>query len=1164
MHLKQLKLAGFKSFVDPTVVHFPSQLVAVVGPNGCGKSNIIDAVRWVMGESSAKNLRGESMTDVIFNGSSNRKPVGQASVELVFDNSLGRLTGPFASYGEIAVKRVVTRDGDSSYYLNGSRCRRRDITDIFLGTGAGSRGYSIIGQGTISRLIEAKPEELRAFLEEAAGVSKYKERRRETLQRIEHTRDNLNRVADIREELDKQLQRLERQAKAAERYTVLKEEEKICRAEILALRWQDYTQQQLSKQRELHALAIRYEQQQSLLTGSNKERTILNEQLQDANDNSQQIQAAFYQLGTEIARLEESIQQQDREKKRLEHDRQQMQDDWQIADEQLKQDKEELQNSQYQAVYLEEQLHQLRIKFKEKEDLWQESQVQQREWESRWQEIQNATNSVKSELQVTQVKAQHLELRRQQIGLRLEKLLQEQAAISLTDLQQTRTELESKQAKLKETQEFDEAQLKQGNEQSNLLRTQLQETEQQLHQLQDDFHRQNSEHAALIAAQKAARQSKTHNRQVVKEWSNKPKLMDILHVEPQWQSVCEMVLTDALHAYVLDDFEELWPQWSQCETQGESVVTMRPVLNKQQAYPCLADKIKGAIPASVPNLEHIYTAEHVEQAMSWLPYLAEHESVVTAHGFWLGKGWVKLAHPEEQDELGFLGRQQKIADLGGVVDTLQQQITEIRALRDHYHAQLQQSLNYVELYRLNLAGSNESLRISMNALTANEQAIQQAERQMVMLSTEREELQMSLEDTATELLGITEQVSLLENQFNDYELQHAYFIEEKQNWLHTLATQSKEVEDLRHILHQAEKEHDREITKTQQLTDRIEREQERLNVLQERLEHLALLCVQSAAPETKLREQLTEQLMKHNEIESQLTQSHEQLLQIRSEVERVEQSILNHDRELRLVQESIAQTRMQEQELSVRASSVHESLDELGLQASSLLEHIPQGTTQSMREDELIALSEKIKRLGAINLAAIEEFAAQQQRKLYLDEQYEDLSQALATLETAIDKMDRETRLRLENTFDEVNASFKALFPRLFGGGKAQLELTCDNLLEAGIVVMAQPPGKRNSTIHLLSGGEKAMTAVALVFAIFQLNPSPFCMLDEVDAPLDDVNVGRFCALVKEMSQFVQFLFITHNKVTMELADHLMGVTMREPGVSRLVAVDVKEALTME
>lgn len=434
MHLKQLKLAGFKSFVDPTTVHFPSRLVAVVGPNGCGKSNIIDAVRWVMGESSAKNLRGESMTDIIFNGSSNRKPVGQASVELVFDNSLGRLTGPFASYGEIAVKRVVTRDGDSFYYLNGTRCRRKDITDIFLGTGAGARSYSIIGQGTVSRLIEAKPEELRVYLEEAAGVSKYKERRRETLQRIEQTRDNLTRVADIREELGKHLQRLERQAKAAERYTILKEDEKICRAEIQALKWQEYSEKQTVKQHELQELAIRNEQQQSMLTNGYKERIVLNEQLQDAIDQSQLIQDSLYHSGTEIARLEEAIQQQEREKKRLENDRQQMQVDSQLIEEQLKLDNEELHNSKLRAQQLEEHLHHLKMEFKEQESLWQEKQKEQSQWEKVWQEVQTKSNAIKNEYQLTQAKLQHIEQKRHQVLVRLEKLNLEQSAISLDDL----------------------------------------------------------------------------------------------------------------------------------------------------------------------------------------------------------------------------------------------------------------------------------------------------------------------------------------------------------------------------------------------------------------------------------------------------------------------------------------------------------------------------------------------------------------------------------------------------------------------------------------------------------------------------------------------------------------------------------------------------------
>lgn len=1164
MHLKQLKLAGFKSFVDSTVVHFPSQLVAVLGPNGCGKSNIIDAVRWVMGESSAKNLRGESMTDVIFNGSTNRKPVGQASVELVFDNSLGRLTGPFASYGEIAVKRVVTRDGESNYFLNGSRCRRRDITDIFLGTGAGARGYSIIGQGTISKLIEAKPEELRAFLEEAAGVSKYKERRRETLQRIAHTQDNLIRVADIRDELDKQLQRLERQAKAAERYTILKEEEQLCRAQIMALKWQDFTAQQVEKQRDVHDLMLSYEQQQSSLTKSHTERTMLNEKLHDANEHSQQIQATFYQLGTEIARLEEAIQQQEKEKKRLEHDRQQMQNDWQIAEQQLKQDQDDLLIAQELAQGLAGQLEQSTLAFKEQEMVIQQAKVQQSEWEMRWQDMQGAHNKLKNDLQITQIKNQHLEQARQQTLLRLEKISVDQNSVSLEELHQKKEQLEQRQVTLQETQIFDEAQLVAANGLTHLLRQQLQEAEEQLHQLQDEFHRLHSEHAALLAAQRAAKQAGKANSQGITDWEHKPKLLDVLQVEPEWQAVCEMVLSDALHAYVLDDFAELWPQWQRCLEQGESVVTLKENTSHKTTYPCLAEKISGAIPVTIHNLHNIYTAAHLAEAKQWLPHLQEHESIVTSNCFWLGTGWVKLTHPAEQDEQGLLARQQKIADLALAVPQLQVQIDESRALRDNYHNQLQQNLRQVELYQLNLNASNDALRANTVDLNGNAHSIQHAETLRAAMAVEVEELQLALADTAAAQIQIQEHLMVLQSQLQETEEQNEQLQSNKQAQLDNLSEQNKKLDALRTALHQAELGHDREINKTQQLLARISREQERLDVLQERLEQLAVQCMQTATPSHVLQEQLAEQLRKHTEVEVQLHLSREQAALLKTDLEHLEKSTVQLDMEIKKIQEAISNTRMAEQALAVRASSVQESLAELGLVAPLLLEHIPAGVTQSMQEDELIALTEKIKRLGAINLAAIEEFATEQQRKSYLDEQHNDLSEALATLETAIEKMDKETRFRLETTFDEVNTSFKALFPRLFGGGKAQLELTCDNLLEAGIVVMAQPPGKRNSTIHLLSGGEKAMTAVALVFAIFQLNPSPFCMLDEVDAPLDDVNVGRFCDLVKEMSQFVQFLFITHNKVTMEMADHLIGVTMREPGVSRLVAVDVKQALTME
>lgn len=1164
MHLKQLKLAGFKSFVDPTVVHFPSQLVAVVGPNGCGKSNIIDAVRWVMGESSARNLRGDSMTDVIFNGSSNRKPVGQASVELIFDNNLGRLVGPFASYSEIAVKRVVTRDGDSAYYLNGSRCRRKDITDIFLGTGAGARGYSIIGQGTISQLIEARPEDLRVFLEEAAGVSKYKERRKETLQRIAHTRDNLTRVADIRDELDKQLHRLERQAKAAEHYLILKEEEQLCRAEILVLRWRDFLAQQQVKQRELQDLAVGYEQQQSLLMKANTERVVLNEKLHEEEETNQKTQVIFYQLGAEIVRLEELIQQQVREKKRLEHERQQMQEDWQVVKRQLKQDQEELVNCQQKAQNLEEQFIPLQSQFKAQEGQWHEAQKWQAHWDLRWQELQTQANSLQREFQMAQVTMHHLEQQQQQTLVRLEKLKLEQESVSINKLQQARHELEVQREKLIENQRVDALQLKQCQEYSNQLRINVQETEQHLHQLQDEFHQANSEYAALLAAQRAARRGMQINKEEIHEWADKPRLMDVLKVEPKWQAACELVLNEALCAYVFERFDDLWSQWEHYKHQGDNIVTMRNIGVAAHAYPRLVDNLHGVIPAHVYSLENIYTAEHLDEALSWLPKLAEHQSVITPDGFWLGTGWVKFASQKEQDELGLLARQERMTHVAEVVDALQQKINTLRAQRDQYYQQLQKSLQDIELQQLNASASNDALRTHGIALSTNEQAILHAEKLTAALADECHELRLLLEETASEHVATKKRLQDLEAQCDEYELQQEQCMQEKQERFDALALQNKDIEAARLILHQVEMECDREKNKIQQLNERIVREQERLTILQERLESLTLACIHVEEPGSDLQEQLTRHLAQQEELEMQLTLGREQQAQLRIELEVLEKNILNCELEVKRVQESIGQVRMEEQALAVRASSVQESLDELGVHAPALLERLPDDITPSIREDELLVLREKIKRLGAINLAAIEEFASEQQRKIYLDEQHNDLSEALATLEMAIEKMDKETRMRLENTFDAVNTSFKAIFPRLFGGGKAQLELTCDNLLEAGIVVMAQPPGKRNSTIHLLSGGEKAMTAVALVFAIFQLNPSPFCMLDEVDAPLDDVNVGRFCTMVKEMSQYVQFLFITHNKVTMELAEHLMGVTMREPGVSRLVAVNVTQAMAME
>jgi chromosome segregation protein len=984
------------------------------------------------------------------------------------------------------------------------------------------------------------------------------------LQRIEHTRENLLRVADIRDELTKQVQRLERQAKTAERYTLLKAEEQQRRAEIQALKWKDLVDQQQTQQIKMQDLLLNLEHQHSLLSKKNTERIILKEQLQQANDNAQDTQAKLYQLGTEIARIEETIAQQEREKKRLEHDKQQIQHDWQAVDRQLKQDRQDLEDSLIMLASLEGQLQTGTDAFKEKQVQWQETQLHQQNIDLRWQEAQTSTNNIKRELQLKQLNMQHLEQRQQEAVLKLEKIAMELSSITWTDLEKAKHDLEDKQIQLQEEHNLAELQLNKAQKDAQQLRVSKEQAEQQLYQLQDAFHKQNSEYAALLAAQKAARLGNDLSKEGIKEWIDIPKLMDVLQVMPQWQAVCERVLGDTLQAYVLDSFATLLPLWNDCMLQGESVVTLNKPTASKRPFATLADAIKGEVPATLPDLNSIYTAQSLEEGLAWLPQLASHESVVTPDGYWFGKGFAKCANIQGTDGSGVLSLQQKIADLAPIVQDMQDQIVSLQALRTNNHTQLQERLNAVELLQTKLSQCSEALRANNSALINNQHLLLHSQKQAQAMTAEVAVLQGQIEDVQEQIVLIKETNIHMEQQHESCIGLLELCINERASGSALLDSQSKELEELRIVMHRTELDHDRELTKSNQLKDRIQKEQERLALIEERLEQLVQLSVISCEPNEVIKQQLVELLASHAAVDAHLNLGREQMTQLKANLEDLEKRILQDELELKRMQELSTEIKMLAQELAVRASSVQETLAELDLKAELILETIAKDSTQSFCEEALIVLSQKIKNLGAINLAAIEEYTAELQRMQYLQDQYDDLQEALLTLETAIEKMDKETRLRLETTFDAVNTSFKSLFPRLFGGGRAQLELTCDNLLEAGIVVMAQPPGKRNSTIHLLSGGEKAMTAVALVFAMFQLNPSPFCLLDEVDAPLDDVNVGRFCDLVKEMSQFIQFIFITHNKVTMELADHLIGVTMREPGVSRLVTVDVKQALTTE
>ncbi|KTD46803.1 chromosome partition protein smc [Legionella rubrilucens] len=1163
MHLKQLKLAGFKSFVDPTTVPFPSQLVAVVGPNGCGKSNIIDAVRWVMGESSAKNLRGESMTDVIFNGSSNRKALGQASVELLFDNSLGRLTGQYASYQELAVKRVVTRDGESLYYLNGTRCRRRDITDIFLGTGAGARGYSIIGQGTISRLVEARPDELRAYLEEAAGVSKYKERRRETLTRIQHTHDNLARIADIRDELDKQLQRLERQAKAAERYQQLKQEERRLKADILVLKWQALCDEQERMVHTIQQHRLAYEAQQARSTEIYQQSVALREKRHEEDERLQNVQTSYYQLGTEIARLEENLQQHQRDRQRLMETRNQLQDDWQSLSAQQTQDEEALQHSQAIREQCLTNVLLLQDELAAKDALLKRCQQQQSDWQEQADAVQQALNKARHEQQMTALSLQHLTQRRQDTQTRLDNLMRDETsqdtAALMEELERLKDEVQNLRVQVQEQEQDYEAQSLQAQGAAQELKT----IEQAIRAAQDEGYALHTRQAALSAMIQTAL-GRHEDNTLDEDWKDQPRLAEVLQVDKDWQAACEMVLGDRLQAIVMEDLTALYTRLETDPLPGDRwFVTPQSLPASPRKQPRLSDKIQGFTACGTLDFTQILAAADWHEAMAWLPAITAEESILTPEGYWLGQGWLKAPPLAHSDNQGILVRQQELAELTDQLEQSRLLLSRLMTQRDEKQEQLAAVQEQTANRQQTLAETKESLRRVEMQSQQQEQALLQAKHKMLQLTEEKEDLLLKLQSLAEEHHELTarsqEEALIVEEQTH----RHQQLQDGKTTWLSELPLSKAAVDTVRTLLHQAELNAEREKLKVDQLQDALKRNDERLQVLHDRLEDVQSQLLNLKEPDTTLKSLLEEKLLQHYELDELLVQHREQLNQLSQQIEGLSEQMKALDKQSRDLQNIIQQAQIEEQTLKVRAAGLIDSLTELGVRLQDVLAGLEPQASLSLHEEALVEVVNKIQRLGAINLAAIEEYETESQRKKHLDDQYDDLQEALATLQTAIEKMDRETRQRFQNTFDEVNQRFQVLFPRLFGGGRALLELTCDNLLEAGIVVMAQPPGKRNSTIHLLSGGEKAMTAVALVFAIFQLNPSPFCMLDEVDAPLDDVNVGRFCTLVKEMSQFVQFLFITHNKVTMELADHLIGVTMREPGVSRVVAVDVEQALSM-
>lgn len=1168
MKLEKIKLAGFKSFVDPTTIPINGNLTAIVGPNGCGKSNIIDAVRWVMGESSAKHLRGGNMADVIFNGSSGRKPVSTATVELIFNNSEGKLGGEYAQYETISIKRQVSRDGQSLFMLNGARCRRKDITDIFLGTGLGSRSYAIIEQGTISRMVEAKPEDLRIHIEEAAGISKYKERRQETETRMRHTRENLERLNDVRDEVEKQLKHLQKQAEKAEKYTALKKQERQTQLELLAIRWHSYHQTAQQQENRLHEIANRHnrlfmeQRELDLLIG--QQRAAYKQQQQQTH----QCQGNYYTLAADVSRLEQTIKhhQQNQQETELELERSRQQaSEWA---EELSIDLENLEETRYSLAGTELESTSAEHAYQQQLVEQQNLQQQQQAWQQQWDEYRTASSAAKGHSEILRVQHAQLGQSNQQLQTRIDKLAAEQH--NLTD-----HDLPEQLASLEET-------LQQSTEQREQLHDELQQIQQrqadqrqQLKQLQQHLHSHHAELANIngkitsleVLQQHALGKDDTQLGAWLSDAGIEtlPRLAESLEVESGWETAVETVLGGYLDAVCVGQLDGLIAQVENLADASLAILVtdrLTPTQGPECAMPaCLLDKVKSPWPLAA-LLAEIYCAENLTEAHELSHKLSPHQSAITPDGSWFGPAWLKIKRTQD-GKSGLLQREKELRALKQRQQELLAQCDGLEAAQHATEAGLKETETRRESLQRHYHQLNGELSTLNAQLSAQQAHWQQQQRRLAQINHELEELRQERADNAEtiaeyEILLEAAQIGLETHERQRQQLENANRELQQQLEQNTQSVTSarQRLYDLKAKTEQLRMAEQAAIKQTERLKLQQQQTEQRIAELEEK-QRL------SSEPIDEERHALAEKLLAKNELEAQL--KHFRLLQEETETEinRVAEQQLRTQRALEKEKSALDQLRFELQESQVRQQTVTEQLRELQADAEQILQNLTEGAEERSWKTKLDSLIGEIERLGTINLSAIEEYQAQSERLKFLDEQQADLLEALQTLDHAINKIDHESRLRFKETFDKINSGLQEKFPKLFGGGQAYLELTENDLLESGVNIIARPPGKRNSSIHLLSGGEKALTAVALVFSIFELNPAPFCLLDEVDAPLDDANVGRFSKMVEEMSNSVQFLYISHNKVTMEIAQQLAGVTMKEPGVSRMVAVDIEEAVTL-
>lgn len=1160
MRLSTIKLSGFKSFVDPTTLHLPTNMTGVVGPNGCGKSNIIDAVRWVMGESSASRLRGDSLTDVIFSGSSARKPVSQATVELIFDNSDHTISGEYASFNEISVKRTVSRDGSSNYYLNGTKCRRRDITDLFLGTGLGPRSYSIIEQGMISQIIEARPEDLRVYLEEAAGISKYKERRKETETRIRHTRENLDRLNDLREEIGKQLEHLKRQARQAEQYQGLQEERRVKDAEWKALEFRNLDSRLGGLREALSQEETRL--QQLIAEQRDAEARIETSRVrrEEAADALSTAQAEVYQVGSTLARLEQQIQHQREMSQRLHKARDETTQALAELGQHISGDEAKLMVLREAVDLAEPQLEQLQEENEIKQEALRDAEAKLADWQARWEAHTRNTSEASRAGEVERTRVDYLDRQVLEADRRREALSAERVGLDLDALAEA----------------FEELQLQHETQKASLdgLAEQVEARKEAVAGLQDrqrtgqtelaDIRKQAQAARGRLSSLETLQQAALGQEQgAAVAWLKQhgldsgARVGERLSVESGWENAVESALGQLIEGVLVDAPEALVGALAELG-DGRIALVSADTSPLQVAPTSLAAKVQG--PTAIRRLlARLHAADDLEQARALQATLADGDSVITRGGERLGEGWVRVSRSGAAKQ-GALLREREIVSLREQIDTLQEREAELENRLAGFRDQLLAGEQQREDAQRQLYLAHRSVSELGGQLQSQQGKVDAARNRIDRIEGELSQLLENLDASREQVREARGRLDEAVNSMGDLESVKQALESERRQLGDARDRARDTARNVRDSAHSLALTLESQRTQVASLSQALERMSTQRGQLDSRLGELHSQLDEGDSPVHALEAEHQNALGERVRADRVLGEARTLLESIDAELRTFEQTRHQRDEQALAQRERISQRKLDQQALVLSADQLTAAVEKAGFVLQDVINTLPEDARISDWEQSVHQIDGRMRRLEPVNLAAIQEYGEASQRSEYLDAQNTDLTTALETLEDAIRKIDRETRGRFKDTFDRVNAGVQQLYPRLFGGGHAYLELTGEDLLDTGVTIMARPPGKRVSSISLLSGGEKAMTAVALVFAIFQLNPAPFCLLDEVDAPLDEANVGRLANMVKEMSEKVQFLFVSHNKATMEAAHQLSGVTMREPGVSRLVSVDLEEA----